>query len=111
MSRGISRRRLLELLAGSAAAASWPACGPRAAPRERLAALLGLRPAEQAWLDELRPREQERLLAGLQGKGPLEGRALDAAIKLLSRRSHLFPYLGYPEVADERSVCDGLVRE
>lgn len=106
----ISRRALLSLLSGSALARALPAAAaPR--PDDGLVRLLQLTASEAAWLRDLTSKERGELAAGLQARGPVAAHTLHLAQKLLSRRSHLFPYLGYPQVEDKRSVCDGLVRE
>ncbi len=107
----LSRRALFRIALGSALASACARVAPAEPARARLARRLGLEPAERAWLDGLRGRRQERLLRALEAGGPLDEDALRSLRDSLGPRSRLFAYVGYPEVADRRSVCDGLVRE
>lgn len=107
----LSRRGLFRLAFGSAVASGCARIAPEAPVRTRLAARLGLEPGQAAWLDGVRERRQERLLGALDDDAPLGAEALDSLRDVIGPRSRLFAYVGYPEVADRRSVCDGLVRE
>ncbi len=109
----VDRRTLLKLLAACLPAAGLSATpAVAAAARDELGRALGLRADEVAWLHELSAHDQRQLLAALTAPGdavaPETLRLID---RLLGRRSRAFAYVGYPPVADVRSVCDGLIRE
>ena len=107
------RRSLLRLVAAALAAAGLPAVTTEAAEPATLAALLGLKSSEQAWLSALTAAERHELRRALAAApdAPVAPRTIELLGKLVSRRSRLFAYLDYPKVADLRSVCDGLLRE
>lgn len=77
--------------------------------------MLGLRAGEESWLAELTSDEQQELhrtLTQSQDRArPVAPRTIDLLAKVLGRRSRLFAFLDYPQVADTRSLCDGLMRE
>jgi len=107
----LDRRSLLKLL-GGCTAAGLAGCAGAESPREGLARLFDLTGEEQAWLDALNDGEQ-RELYDLLSAGDAAGnpRAVRLVAKLLGPRSRLFAFVRYPPARDERSVCDGLVRE
>lgn len=106
----IARRRLLKLL--GCAAAGLAGCAPAETPREGIARLLDLDGAEQQWLNVLDEREQRELYDILSDPQPeTMRRAERLMMKVLSPRSRLFAFVGYPAAADRRTGCDGLVFE
>ena len=107
------RRSLLRMIAAALGAAGIPLPRAEAAQAGALSALLGLRPREQPWLAVLTPGERHQLQRALAtpGDGPVAPRTIELLGRLVSRRSRLFAFLDYPEVADIRSVCNGLMRE
>jgi hypothetical protein len=80
---------------------------------ETLSGLLGLRPGQESWLGDLTPLEQAELRRALGegGRRPVAPRTVQLLARVLGRRSRLYDFLGYPQVQDQRSVCDGLMRE
>jgi hypothetical protein len=107
----LDRRSLLTLLGGWTAA-GLAGCAGAETPREGLARLFDLTGEEQAWLNALDDAEQRELYDLLSGGGAAASpRAVRLVAKLLGPRSHLFAFVRYPPARDERSVCDGLVRE
>lgn len=105
------RRCLLKLLGGSTAA-GLAGCAGTETPREGLARIFDLQGDEQAWLNALNDAERRELYELLSGGDPASNpRAVRLVAKLLGPRSHLFAFVRYPQARDERSVCDGLVRE
>jgi len=78
-----------------------------------LSSLLGLEPGQEKWLSDLTPPEQAELRRALRegGQRPVAPRTVQLLARVLGRRSRLYDFLGYPEVQDRRSVCDGLMRE
>jgi hypothetical protein len=107
----LDRRSLLKLL-GGCAAAGLAGCAGAETPREGLARLFDLAGEEQAWLNALNDGEQRELYDLLStGRSAANRRAVHLVAKLLGPRSHVFGFVRYPLVADQRSVCDGLVRE
>ena len=108
------RRSLLRLVALALSAAGLPVATPHAAEPATLAALLGLQAGEEAWLSPLTSSERHELRRALAAAGPdvpVAPRTIELLGKLVSRRSRLFAFLDDPQVADIRSVCDGLLRE
>ncbi len=103
------RRTLLKLL-GIFAVASVTDCASGETPREGLARLLDLKRDERGWLEVLSSDEQ-RELYGLLSSESVKPRAIPLMARVLGSRSHLFAFVDYPPVRDQRSVCDGLVRE
>jgi hypothetical protein len=103
------RRTLLKLL-GMCAVATVTDCAPRETPREGLLRLLDLKRAERDWLDVLSSDEQ-RELYGLLTSDPVKPRAIPLLARVLGSRSHVLAFVDYPSVRDQRSVCDGLIRE
>jgi hypothetical protein len=95
------------------AVAGVPPPSSQAAAPATLAALLGLRTSESPWLSVLTQAERHELRQALASAddGPVAPRTIELLGKLISRRSRLYAFLGYPQAADVRSVCDGLVRE
>lgn len=107
----LDRRSLLKLL-GGCTAAGVAGCAGTETPREGLARLFDLDRGEQAWLNALSGDEQRELYELLSGPAPAsDPRAVRLVTKLLGPRSRLFAFVRYPPAGDERSVCDGLVRE
>lgn len=105
------RRRFAQLLAGMLAPL-WGGCRPRESDTDAVARLLGLRPDERAWLTPLAPAHLEELRAGLETpEGARADRAVERAFDLLGHRRRTFAFVGYPQVNDRRSACDGLLRE
>jgi DNA-binding GntR family transcriptional regulator len=98
-----SRRSLFWLVAAPLAA-----CVKPAAARPRLVAWLGLEGEEAGWLEAL-DNEQARALLDALEQGEAESAAL-LLTRVLRRRSRLFTYVGYPEVADHPTICDGLLK-
>lgn len=107
----LDRRSLLKLL-GASTAAGLAGCAGTETPREGLARMFDLQGDEQAWLNALNDAEQRELYELLSGADRTSNiRAVRLIAKLLGPRSHLFAFVRYPTARDERSVCDGLVRE
>ena len=107
----LDRRSVLKLLGGYTAA-GLAGCAGAETPREGLARLFDLSGEEQGWLDALNDGEQRELYYLLTAGGSVANpRAVRLVAKMLGPRSHLFAFVGYPPARDERSVCDGLVRE
>jgi hypothetical protein len=106
----LDRRSLLKLL-GECTAAGLAGCAGAETAREGLARLFDLTGEEQAWLNALNDAEQRELYDLLSSGGAANPRAVRLVAKLLGPRSHLFAFVRYPPARDERSVCDGLVRE
>jgi hypothetical protein len=107
----LNRRTLLTLVGGGSVA-GWLGCGPPESPREGLVRLLGLKSDEIAWLDILSDAEQSELHASLSsGQDSTTARTVQLVARVLTPRSRLFAFVGYPAVADRRTVCDGILRE
>jgi hypothetical protein len=104
----LSRRALLTLLGGSVA--GWIGCGQAESPRQGLVRLLGLHSDEIAWLDGLSDVEQRELHTALLSD-QASTRTVELVTKMLRPRSRLFAFVGYPAMADKRTVCDGTLRE
>ena len=106
----LDRRTLLTLLGGSAVA-GWIGCASQESPRAGLVRLLGLNSHEITWLDVLSEDEQRDLHEGLSnGQGNM-ARTVQLVARVLRPRSRLFAFVGYPALANTRSVCDGIIRE
>lgn len=107
------RRSLLRMVVAVLSAAGVPLPRAEAAQTEALIVLLGLRPHERRWLSVLTADERHQLQSALAtpGDAPVAPRTIELLGRLVSRRSRLFAFLEYPQVADTRSVCDGLMRE
>ena len=105
----LHRRTLLTLLGGSVA--GWIGCGPPESPRQGLVRLLGLKGDESAWLDVLSEVEQQELHTSLSSGQDTTTRTVQLVARILTPRSRLFAFVGYPAVADKRTVCDGILRE
>jgi hypothetical protein len=106
----MNRRRFAQLL-GAALAPLW-ACGRSEPDADLVARLLGLQTGERAWLDALTPAQLRDLRAALEKPGgPATSRGVQLAFALLGNRSRTFAFVGYPQVNDRRSVCDGLIIE
>src|SRR4051794_19719287 len=104
----MNRRRFAQLL-GAAFAPLW-ACGKSEPDADVVTRLLGLQTAERAWLDSLKPAELRDLRAALETPGgPATARGAQLAFALVGNRSRTFAFVGYPQVNDRRSVCDGLL--
>jgi hypothetical protein len=104
------RRRFAQII-GTAVFALW-GCRSREPDRQAIARLLGLMPAEMAWLDRLTPETQRELRDALQRPGgPRTARAVDLTFPLIGDRSRTFAFVGYPPLGDRRSICDGLLTE
>ena len=105
------RRRFSQLLGGVLLAPLW-GCRPGEADDVAVARILGLKPEEAAWLEQLGPEARRDLRAALESPGGRQtARAVDLTFSLVGNRSRTFAFAGYPVVADRRSVCDGLLRE
>ena len=114
MTKALDRRTLLKLLGGSALSLDLlTGCSTTEPLPTSLTELLGLEGNEREWIADLTSSEQEELLEGLfvLDNKPVSERTIELGLKVLSSRSRLFAFIQYPEVADERSVCDGLIRE
>jgi hypothetical protein len=105
----LSRRALLTLLGGSVA--GWIGCGRDESPRQGLVRLLGLNGDEIAWIDVLSDVEQRELHTALSSGQASTTRTIELVTKMLRPRSRLFAFVGYPAMADKRTVCDGTLRE
>jgi hypothetical protein len=108
------RRFLLKMVTGLlSSAALGEGAWLGAAEREALSELVGLRPGQEGWLTDLTAGEQEELRQALGpgGGGSATPRTVQLLARVLGRRSRLYAYLNYPQVEDQRSVCDGLMRE
>lgn len=106
----LNRRTLLTLVGGSVA--GWIGCGPPESPHQGLVRLLGLKDDEIAWLDVLSEAEQRELHTSLSsGQDSTTARTVQLVTRVLTPRSRLFAFVGYPAVADRRTVCDGILRE
>ena len=106
----LERRALLKLIGGCAAAGLAGCAGPET-PHDGLVRVFDLQPDERTWLAVLSEAEQRELYDLLSGSNPADARAVRLTAKLLGGRSRVFAFVGYPPVADRRSVCDGLIRE
>jgi hypothetical protein len=105
------RRRFAQLIGGAVLAPLW-GCGPSESDKDALVRLLGLQPAEAAWLNPLSPAQLRELREALEKPGHhATDRAAQLAFPLVGTRSRTFAFVGYPLVNDKRSVCDGLLRE
>jgi hypothetical protein len=109
----LDRRAFLTLLASCAITVNLPGCFGPAPPLEELAAWLGLQPKEKVWLSDLSSRQQQKLYESLNTlkSESVSPQILDLMVDIFGARSRLFPYLEYPQVADNRSMCDGLIQE
>jgi hypothetical protein len=72
---------------------------------------LGLSVEQAHWLDVLDESDRAELKAALSGEHPPNLQTVDAIKKVLMPRSHVLSFVGYGNVPDRRSVCDGLFRE
>lgn len=110
----MNRRTFCRTLGGSLLAVqgcSKPATPP-GPPRARLAALLGLTPAQAPWLDVLQQAEQAELHAALTARaGKPSARAVELVMKVINPRERLMAYVGYPPLPNHLEGCDGLIRE
>jgi hypothetical protein len=106
----LDRRTLLSLLGGVAAAGLAGCAGPET-PRDGLTRLLGLVADQADWLDVLNDVEQTDLYAALTSADRATPRAVALLAKLLAPRSRLMAFVGYGQVSNRRTVCDGLLRE
>jgi hypothetical protein len=105
------RRRFARLLGGAVLAPFW-ACRQSEPDRDAVGRLLGLHPAERTWLDPLTAAQLQDLRAALEKPGSqAPDRAVHLAFTLVGNRSRTFAFVGYPQVSDRRSVCDGLLAE
>jgi hypothetical protein len=62
-------------------------------------------------VDVLNDGEQRELHGLLSGSDPANPRAVRLIQKMIGRRSRLFAFVRYPQVADRRSLCNGVIRE
>lgn len=105
------RRRFTQLLGGAVLAPVW-ACRKPEPDAEAVARLLGLKATELSWLARLTPEQQQELRRALERpEGDAADRAVRLAFSLVGERSRTFSFIGYPQVSDRRSVCDGLLIE
>jgi hypothetical protein len=104
------RRRFAQLLA-AALTPLW-ACAAKETDVEAVVRLLGLQAAEQPWLASLDAAQLRDLRAALEhAEGPAVDRAVNLTFAAMGTRSRTFAFVGYPEVNDKRSLCDGLLSE
>lgn len=105
------RRRFSQLIGGVLFAPLW-ACRRNEPDGQAIVRILGLLPAEVGWLAHLTPEAQRELRDALERPGgDRTARAVDLTFPVLGARSRTFAFVGYPAVADRRSVCDGLLAE
>lgn len=105
------RRRFIALMT-CAAGAAWSGCQTRPLTKDDLVALLDLRDSELEWVSELSQEQVTALCEGLTAvEGAQRARAIELAVKILTRRERLVAYVGYPPRAKITNVCDGLFRE
>jgi hypothetical protein len=105
------RRRFAQLVGGAALAPFW-SCRRAEGDLQAIARLLGLQSSELTWLERLTPADQRELREALEDPaGGRTARAVDLAFSIVGNRSRTFAFVGYPEVRDRRSVCDGLLAE
>ena len=107
----LDRRTLLSLLGGVAAAGLAGCAGSIETPRDGLTRLLGLVSDQADWLAVLDDVEQTDLYAALTSADPATPRAVALLTKVLAPRSRLMAFVGYGQVSNRRTVCDGLLRE
>jgi hypothetical protein len=108
MALDIDRRNFCALLAGGLVAGCTAPDDPVATSLPRL---LGLAPSEASWIAALTDREQQQLRDALVRRGPASPDTIELLMKVLGRREHLFPYVGYPPLPNHLTACDGLLRE
>jgi hypothetical protein len=105
------RRRFARLIGGVVLAPLW-GCQRTESDHRAIVQILGLSPSELVWLERLTPGAQRELRSALeQPGGERTTRAVDLTFPLIGDRSRTFAFVGYPELPDRRSVCDGLLRE
>lgn len=105
------RRRFTQIV-GGLLLAPLSACRSRGPDGQAIARLLGLRPGESAWIEQLTTEARGELRAMLERPGDSRtARAVDLAFPILGDRSRTFAFVGYPAAQDRRSVCDGLLVE
>jgi hypothetical protein len=107
----MQRRRFSQLVATVLVAPLW-GCRPGESDEQALVRLLGLRPEEIDWISAMSEDTRRELRAALEHPGDSRTvRAVDLTFSLMGNRGRTFAFVGYPDVADRRSVCDGLLRE
>jgi hypothetical protein len=107
----MQRRRFSQLVAAVLVAPLW-GCRPGGSDEQALVRLLGLRPEETGWLDAMSADTRRELREALEHPDDSRTpRAVDLTFSLIGNRGRTFAFVGYPAVADRRSVCDGLLRE
>jgi hypothetical protein len=105
------RRRFTQLL-GSVALAPVFGCRKSEPDADVVARLMGLQANELSWLARLTPEQQQELRRALEKPdGDAADRAVRLAFAMVGERSRTFTFVGYPQVSDRRSVCDGLLNE
>src|SRR5262245_51853918 len=110
MSNDIDRREFCVMLTAGVVATAG--CSETADPvATALPRLLGLSSSEAGWVGALTEREQKDLRDALLAGGQSAPRTIDLLMKVLGRREHLFPYVGYPPLSNTLTACDGLLRE
>jgi hypothetical protein len=106
----MDRRRFASIIGSVALAPLW-GCA-RESDSAALARTLGLSQAELGWLDRLPPGRMRELRTVLEQPGHRRTDvAVDLVFSLIGDRSRTFAFVGYPPLADRRSVCDGLLAE
>ena len=97
---------------GSIALAPLWGCRRHESDLQALVRNLGLSNSELGWLDRFSPDQERELRDVLERPGgERTNRAVDLVFSLMGDRSRTFTFVGYPTVADRRSVCDGLLAE
>lgn len=91
--------------------AGLPACSRIPRPLPELVRALGLEDAEQAWLSVLSTADQRRIVRALLDPASASPEIIRLTTKIIGARSRLFAFLDYPRLADEQTVCDGLIQE
>jgi hypothetical protein len=109
----MNRRTFCSLVGASLVGGAGQGCRrqPPETPEAGLARLLNLEADEARWLDVLSGPERRDLHAALASGKPLAARDVDLLMKALGRRERVFAYVGYPQVTNSLSVCNGLLRE
>jgi hypothetical protein len=107
----MQRRRFSQLVATFLVAPLF-GCRPGEPDEQALVRLLGLRPEEADWIAGMSVDARRELRAALEQPGEAQtARAVDLTFSMMGNRGRTFAFVGYPDVADRRSVCDGLLRE
>lgn len=108
----MDRRSFCQIVTSSLIAGAGCTRRPAESPRDGLARILGLSPAERDWLQSLSSAEQQELYAMLTSSDDRRApHTIELLMKVIGRRERLFAYVGYPPLPNRLSACDGLLRE